>query len=125
MTVLVVLAALVVILLAYGWHLTWLASRLDRAHRRVERSWAVLDAALTHRAGLTVGGADPAGLNDAQQQVMVARRIHNDAVAVAQALRRRRTVIVFRLAGHAAEPTSFEMVDGPVRTNDSEARVAA
>lgn len=124
MTVLVALAALVVILLAYGWHLTWLASRLDRAHRRVERSWAVLDAALARRVDLAVGG-DPVGWDDARQQVMVARRIHNDAVAVAQALRRRRTVIVFRLAGHAAEPTSFEMVDGPLPTSVSEPRVAA
>lgn len=170
MTWLVLLAALVVILLLYGWYLTWLAGRLDRAHRRVERSWAVLDAALTHRANLVLAlatGTDavrgegeaqiavamttlvptaradrewvesnltrivdpsdlpssikPPGWDDAHQRVVVARRIHNDAVAVARNLRRRRTVIIFRLAGHATEPSMFEMVDRPVSNPYAEA----
>ena len=44
-----------------------------------------------------------------QDRVELARRLHNDAVITALALRRRRTVVWFRLAGHAREPRTFEM----------------
>jgi signal transduction histidine kinase len=44
-------AALVVVgLLALGWWLSWVATRLDRAHARVERTWGALDLALLRRA---------------------------------------------------------------------------
>lgn len=46
----VVLCCVVMIILACGWRLTWLATRLDRAHLRTERTWAALDAALVRRA---------------------------------------------------------------------------
>lgn len=45
-----VVALLVVVLLAAGWRLSWMATRLDRAHSRAERTWAALDAALVRRA---------------------------------------------------------------------------
>jgi hypothetical protein len=50
MTGLLALAGVVIVLLMNGWWLSWLATRLDRAHHRVERSWATLDAALVRRA---------------------------------------------------------------------------
>ena len=43
-------AILVVVLL--GWYLSFLASRLDRLHHRVETSWATLDSLLQKRAAL-------------------------------------------------------------------------
>ncbi|MET1008087.1 MAG: hypothetical protein ABWX96_21230 [Propionibacteriaceae bacterium] len=50
MTGLLGLAALIIVLLMSGWWLSWIATRLDRAHARVERAWAVLDTALVRRA---------------------------------------------------------------------------
>lgn len=35
-----------------GWYLSFLASRLDRLHHRVETSWATLDSLLQQRAAL-------------------------------------------------------------------------
>jgi hypothetical protein len=143
-------------LLVVGWRLSWLATRLDRAHTRVERRWAGLDAALVRRAQAALEAArapdlDPASsllvcdaaaaalppdlepnarehvesnlsrvlsvvplaaLQPYQERVELARRLHNDAVVSALALRRRRLVCWFRLAGHAAEPRAFEMAVG-------------
>jgi hypothetical protein len=60
------------------------------------------------------GGADAATeLTQAVRRVPMARRFHNDAVRAARALRRHRKVRWFRLAGHAADPTTFEMDDEP------------
>lgn len=50
MTALLIVAGLVIVLLATGWRLTWLATRVDRANTRAERTWAALDAALVRRA---------------------------------------------------------------------------
>ncbi len=50
MTSVVVLLVVIIVLLALGWWLSWLATRLDRAHARAERTWAALDAALVRRA---------------------------------------------------------------------------
>jgi len=149
------LAVVVIVLLMMGWWLSWLATRLDRAHARVERSWAGLDAALVRRAQRAAEmarapGVDPAttllvcdavaaalevdlshesreqaesnlshvldlvalpGVELEQDRATLARRLHNDAVSTARALRRRSLVRIFRLAGHAAEPKPFEMVD--------------
>lgn len=49
------------------------------------------------------------------RRVEMARRFHNDTVASARELRSRRRVRWFRLAGHAAVPETFEMVDTPPR----------
>lgn len=161
MTGLLVAAGLVIVLLAAGWRLTWLATRVDRANTRAERTWAALDAALVRRAQgaaeLALGpGLDPAtalAISDAAANALepdlsraereraesdlshvlelvvpglgvrarrvaglaeragLSRRLYNDAVATARALHRRRTVRLFRLAGHAAEPAPFEMAD--------------
>ncbi len=50
MTPVEIAALAAIVLLAAGWRLSWLATRLDRAHTRVERRWAALDAALVRRA---------------------------------------------------------------------------
>ena len=47
---LTIAAVLVVVLLATGWRLSWLATRVDRANARAERTWAALDTALVRRA---------------------------------------------------------------------------
>lgn len=59
------LASVIIGLLIIGWWLTWLATRLDRAHARVERSWAVLDAALVRRAQRAVESAQAPGVDPA------------------------------------------------------------
>lgn len=146
---------LVIVLLGLGWRLTWLATRVDRAHHRVERAWAALDAALVRRAQRVAEVAgrddlDPAtalllsdsaaavlepdldadqreaaesdlshvievvgldGVADEQERASLGRRLHNDAVTTARALRSRPTVRIFRLAGHAPPPRAFEMAD--------------
>jgi hypothetical protein len=57
--------------------------------------------------------ADPlvAELRDAAGKVAVARRIHNDLVASTRALRSRRRVRWFRLAGHAKPPGMINFDD--------------
>ena len=162
MTVLGAVGLLIILLLALGWRLSWLATRVDRAHARAERTWAALDAALVRRAQRAVElvqtpGVDPASallVSDAaaaalepdlehqqreqvesdlshvlevvrtsltsgpdclvaeQDRASLSRRLHNDAVATARALRRRQVVRAFGLAGHAEEPQPFEMADG-------------
>ena len=47
------------------------------------------------------------------RRVEMARRFHNDTVATTRALRTRRLVRWFRLAGHAAMPQTIEMDDRP------------
>lgn len=153
MTLLGLPVLIVVVLLGFGWWLSGIATRLDRAHVRVEGAWSALDAALVRRAaratevvgdldpatGLLVGAAaaealeadldQPAreraesdlsrvlalaalpGLGEEIQRVGLARRLHNDAVATARTLRRRRLVRLFRLAGHADMPAPFEMTE--------------
>jgi hypothetical protein len=50
-------------------------------------------------------------LSDAEQRVVIARHVHNDAVRDTRALRRRRTVRYFRLAGSAPAPEYFEIAE--------------
>ncbi|MCC0578855.1 MULTISPECIES: hypothetical protein [Streptomyces] len=60
------------------------------------------------------GGEEAATeLAAAVRRVPMARRFHNDAVRAVRALRRHRTVRLFRLAGHAAFPLAVEMDDAP------------
>ena len=40
--------------LVFGWYLSFLASRLDRLHHRVETSWATLDSLLQRRAAIAI-----------------------------------------------------------------------
>lgn len=52
-----------------------------------------------------------AELTDTEQRVMIARRVHNDAVRDTLALRSRRLVRWLRLAGKAPSPGYFEIVE--------------
>ncbi|GAA1979387.1 NUDIX hydrolase [Amycolatopsis minnesotensis] len=53
-------------------------------------------------------------LTDAEHRVVIARRVHNDAVRDTLALRRRRKVRYFRLAGTAPQPEYFEIAEPEV-----------
>jgi hypothetical protein len=174
----------VLLLLALGWYLSYLAARLDRLHHRVESSRAALEARLARRAavarevgrllppgtggeliaaaGRTLSTATPARGSDvrgvlilelpvseiaendltralhrafddpatatdlradpgaavlldelitAGDRVQLARRFHNDAVAHAQRMRRKRVVRWARLAGRAELPQMVEIDD--------------
>jgi hypothetical protein len=52
-------------------------------------------------------------LDAAAKRVQLARRFYNDAVRATKAVRRKRPVRYFRLAGRAPVPQSFEMDDAP------------
>jgi hypothetical protein len=164
-----ILDLVIIVALIIGWRVTWLATRVDRANVRAERTWAALDAALVRRAQralelVLMSGTDPATastdpatallVSDAANAALepnlsrhdreraesylshvldavdsmhpgsssrleaecarasLCRRLHNDAVATALSLRRRRTVRILKLAGRAIEPRPFEMADG-------------
>lgn len=55
-----------------------------------------------------------AELAEAEQRVMIARRVHNDAVRDTLALRATLLVRWLRLAGAAGPPHYFEIADGPM-----------
>ena len=160
----------VLVLLAVGWYLSYLAARLDRLHHRVETSRAALETRLARRAAVALEVsrllAPPAGeqlrlaatrmvrapdapvsvasenllaralhqafdeparvrelradpvsgelldeLVLAGERVQLARRFHNDAVAHAQRMRRKRVVRWARLAGTAKMPQMVEIDD--------------
>ena len=67
----------------------------------------------------TLPAALSAELADAEQRVMLARRVHNDAVRDTLTLRSRRLVRWMRLAGKAPEPSYFEIVDADEGDEDS------
>ncbi|MDV6013332.1 NUDIX hydrolase [Haloechinothrix sp. LS1_15] len=52
-----------------------------------------------------------AELGDAEQRVVIARRVYNDAVRDTVAVRRNRVVRYFRLAGSAPVPEYFEIAE--------------
>jgi len=54
-----------------------------------------------------------AELADAEQRVVIARRVYNDAVRDTRALRGRRAVRWLRLAGTAPRPRFFEITEPP------------
>ena len=65
MITLEILALVIIVALIMGWRITWLATRVDRANVRAERTWAALDAALVRRAQralelVLIPGIDPA-----------------------------------------------------------------
>ena len=86
-----------------------LAAGLDRERRETAEN------ELTRRlAGIDRGGLDPAVLAqlvEAEQLVVLARRVHNDAVRDTLVLRSRRMVRWLRLAGTAPAPAYFEIAD--------------
>lgn len=83
-----------------------LADRGDReaAENELSRLLGELD-----RSAMPVGLAEE--LADAEQRVVLARRVHNDAVRDTRSLRRRRLVRWLRLAGTAVQPDYFEIAE--------------
>ena len=79
----------------------------------------VLEAALEDPAHVEALARDPNALDaldvlrQACERVALARRFHNEAVAQAQRVRRKRVVRWARLAGHAAWPVTVEIDDAP------------
>ncbi|WP_298180029.1 NUDIX hydrolase [Saccharomonospora sp.] len=76
----------------------------ESAENELTRRLAQVD-----RSRLPVGLAEE--LADAEQRVVIARRVYNDAVRDALALRRRLRVRYFRLAGTAPWPEYFEIAE--------------
>ncbi len=153
-----------IFLLLFIWYLTFLATRLDRLHHRVETSWANLDGLLQRRAAVALEIArseiaDPASamlltaaayqareaiienrsaaesglsgalgllLADGQSsqspaevdllrelsaltdKIRIAMALHVDAVTRTHLVRRKFIVRIFRLAGTAPLPITYE-----------------
>ena len=151
-------------LLIFLWYLSFLATRLDRLHHRVETSWANLDGLLQRRAAVALelarsDFADPASsllltsaayharaggiadrsatesalsgalalllvdgqlhANSAEQSLLdelgtlttkirIAIAIHTDSVSSTQMVRRKLGIRLFRLAGTAPLPVTYE-----------------
>ena len=85
------------------------ASRADR--EQAENELSGLLGALDRS---TLAPALAFELADAEERVMLARRVHNDAVRDTLRLRRRRKVRYFRLAGTAPLPEYFEFAEPEV-----------
>ncbi len=76
--------------------------------------------AMLDRESLTPGAA--AELADAEQRLVIARRVYNDAVRDTRALRGRRAVRWLRLAGTAPRPRFFEITEPRDEPRDSTTR---
>ncbi|WP_181773550.1 LemA family protein [Amycolatopsis pittospori] len=85
------------------------AERADRADREAEENELTLRLARIDRTTLLPPLAEE--LNDAEHRVVIARRVHNDAVRDTLHLRRRRKVRYFGLAGTAPLPEYFEIAE--------------
>jgi 8-oxo-dGTP pyrophosphatase MutT (NUDIX family) len=92
-----------------------LVARADAAEAAPRRAREACENELSAALALVDPAAGPAGLiaelADAEARVVLARRFHNDAVRDTLALRERRLVRWFRLAGTAALPTYFEIAE--------------
>lgn len=79
------LLAAVLLVVAAGWYLSWVATRLDRLHARVEASRSALDAQLLRRAtaALELGTS---GLLDPASSMLLASAAH-EAIAAGPAER--------------------------------------
>ncbi|HWD03046.1 MAG TPA: NUDIX hydrolase [Amycolatopsis sp.] len=88
------------------------AERTSRVEREVEENELTLLLARVDRTRLPPALAEE--LTDAEHRVVIARRVHNDAVRDTLALRRRRKVRYFRLAGTAPLPEYFEFAEPDV-----------
>ena len=80
-----------------------------REARETAENVLTRELAAVDRGGLPAQLA--AELRDAQQLVVLARRVHNDAVRDTRVLRSRRLVRWFHLYGTAPEPVYFEIAD--------------
>ncbi|MGH3517707.1 MAG: NUDIX hydrolase [Haloechinothrix sp.] len=85
------------------------AEAAPRAEREAEENELTRLLSAVDRRMLPVNLADE--LADAEYRVVIARRVHNDAVRDTLALRRRRKVRYFRLAGSARPPEYFEIAE--------------
>ncbi|MFD5246048.1 NUDIX hydrolase [Amycolatopsis sp. NPDC058340] len=85
------------------------AERAPRPEREAEESELTLRLARVDRAALPAPLAEE--LTDAEHRVVIARRVHNDAVRDTLHLRRRRKVRYFGLAGTAPLPEYFEIAE--------------
>src|SRR6202051_641918 len=92
-----------------------LVARADAAEAAPRRSREACENKLSAALALVDPAAVPAGLiaelADAEARVVLARRFHNDAVRDTLALRERRLIRLFRLAGTAALPSYFEIAE--------------
>jgi hypothetical protein len=156
--------AVALIILISLWYLSFLATRLDRLHHRVETSWANLDGLLQRRAAIALeiaysDFADPASsllltsaayqareapvqdrssaemalsgalgllivdgaihategeaalfdeLSALMVKISIAIAIHTDAVSSTQMVRKKFAIRLFRLAGTAPLPVTYE-----------------
>lgn len=67
-----IIVVLIFLLLIAGWYLSFLASRLDALHHRVETSWAHLDALLQKRAAIALEIAHSPNVDAATSLVLTA-----------------------------------------------------
>jgi 8-oxo-dGTP pyrophosphatase MutT (NUDIX family) len=92
-----------------------LVARADAAEAAPRPAREACENKLSAALALVDPAAGPAGLvaelADAEARVVLARRFHNDAVRDTLALRERRLIRWFRLAGTAALPTYFEIAE--------------
>jgi 8-oxo-dGTP pyrophosphatase MutT (NUDIX family) len=85
------------------------AEHTDRSEREEAENALSLQLAGVDRGRLPL--ALTAELLDAEQRVVIARRVHNDAVRDTLGQRRRRPVRWLKLAGTAPQPEYFEIVE--------------
>ncbi|MET0233227.1 MAG: NUDIX domain-containing protein [Kibdelosporangium sp.] len=85
------------------------AEQAPRPDREAAENELSRELAAVERARLPL--ALVAELNDAEQRVVIARRVHNDAVRDTLTQRRRRAVRWLKLAGTAPQPEYFEIAE--------------
>ncbi|AXB41827.1 NUDIX hydrolase [Amycolatopsis albispora] len=85
------------------------AEAAPRSEREAEENELTRLLSEVDRSVLPPGLAEE--LDDAGHRVVIARRVHNDAVRDTLALRRRRKVRYFKLAGTAPQPEYFEIAE--------------
>jgi hypothetical protein len=88
------------------------AETARRSEREAEENELTLVLSGVDRSTLPAPLA--AELTDSEHRVVIARRMHNDAVRDTLALRRRRKVRYFGLAGTAPRPEYFEIAEPEV-----------
>ena len=102
---LLTLLAIVII----GWYLSFLASRLDRLHHRVETSWATLDSLLQQRAALAQQIVAESNLDPA-----TAYLISTSAISA------RKANIIERSAAESVLSESLKLVQNSAQNNSLE-----
>ncbi|WP_158889773.1 NUDIX hydrolase [Amycolatopsis anabasis] len=93
------------------------AEGAPRAEREAEENELTRLLSTVDRTELPPPLADE--LTDAEHRVVIARRVHNDAVRDTLALRRRRRVRYFKLAGTAPQPEYFEIAEPELEPEDT------